>query len=62
VLARAGHDVGIVDRDPADATLEMVAAAGRRAAARQADVADPSAFVDALDALASELGPPNVLV
>lgn len=62
VLAAAGHDVGIVDRDPADATLERVAAAGRRGAARQADVADAVVFGESLDSLAAELGPPDVLV
>lgn len=61
-LAAAGHDVAIVDRDRAEATLDMVAAAGRRGAARQADVADAVEFGQALDSLATELGPPDVLV
>lgn len=58
VLAQAGHDIAVIDRDPAEETLAMVQAAGRQGRSRQADVADAAAFGDALD----ELGAAEVLV
>jgi len=56
--ATEGAHVGAidVDRTGLDALVAEVAAAGGRASARTADVTDPDALADAIDALVAELG------
>jgi NAD(P)-dependent dehydrogenase (short-subunit alcohol dehydrogenase family) len=64
-LARAGADVALVyhrSRDEADATVSQVRAAGRRAAALQADLSDAGACRRVVDAAADALGRLDVLV
>lgn len=64
-LARQGFDVGVTwheDEAGAAATAREVTAAGRRAAVRRLDLSDLPGAVDAVDALAEELGGLGVLV
>jgi NAD(P)-dependent dehydrogenase (short-subunit alcohol dehydrogenase family) len=64
-LARAGADIALVynrSREEADATASEVRAAGRRAVALQADLADAGACRRVVDAAAAALGRLDVLV
>lgn len=63
-LARAGADVGILDRDlsGAEGTAALVRAAGRRATAVCADVASSAEITAAAAALHAALGPVHVLI
>lgn len=63
-LAEDGHDVAVVDLDASAcaATVAAVSAAGRRAIAVAADVADEAAVTAAVESVADTLGPPTVLV
>ena len=63
-LAEDGHDVAVFDLDRADcaATVTAVEAAGRRALAVAADVADEGAVRAGVAEVAGVLGPPTVLV
>jgi len=63
-LARDGFAIGVLDRDRAgaDATVDVVAAAGGRASAVTADVTDQSQVRRAFDDLKARLGPTRVLV
>ena len=63
-LGRDGLAVGVLDLNPAGAadTAQAIAAAGGRALALNADVADGAAVRDAADQLRRALGPPTVLV
>ncbi|TDD85500.1 SDR family oxidoreductase [Actinomadura rubrisoli] len=64
-MARRGFDVGITyrsDREGAEGTAREVADAGRRAAVRRHDLADPVAAAGVVDELADELGGAGVLV
>ncbi|HEX6872361.1 MAG TPA: 3-oxoacyl-ACP reductase FabG [Micromonosporaceae bacterium] len=63
-LAADGHAVGVVDltEESGQATVEAITAAGGRAVAVGADVADAAAVDQAVARIASELGPPTVLV
>lgn len=63
-LAQDGHDIAVVDLDPA-ACAETVAAVertGRRAAAFGADVSSEADVLVAVAAIAETLGPPTVLI
>ena len=62
LCAESGADVAVLDRDPADATLADIRACGRRTAARRTDVGDAAALRVAVEALAADLGAPQVLV
>ena len=63
-LAADGFAVGVVDLDEAGAkaTAAEIVEAGGQAVGLAADVADEAAVTAAVDAVASELGPPVVLV
>jgi 3-oxoacyl-[acyl-carrier protein] reductase len=63
-LAADGMAVGVVDLDEAagKATVDSIAAAGGRALAVGADVADKAQVEAAVERVAAELGPPTVLV
>ncbi|ODU04554.1 MAG: beta-ketoacyl-ACP reductase [Pseudonocardia sp. SCN 72-86] len=63
-LARDGFAVAVVDLEEsaAKATADAVLAAGHRAIAVAADVADAESVQVAVDRVAVELGPPTVLV
>lgn len=63
-LAADGHDIAILDLDLAACadTVAIVEAAGRRALAVSADVADEAAVKAAVATIATRLGPPSVLV
>jgi 2-hydroxycyclohexanecarboxyl-CoA dehydrogenase len=63
-LARDGFAIGVLDRDRAgaDATCEAVTAAGGRASAVTADIADVTQVTRAFGDLKARLGPTCVLV
>ena len=63
-LAADGLDVAVVDLSADDCadTVRAVEAAGRRGLAVGADVSDADAVQAAVDRVATELGPPTVLV
>src|ERR1051325_3158723 len=63
-LAADGHAVAVVDLDESACadTVAQITAAGGRAIAVGADVADPKAVAAAVDRVAGELGAPVVLV
>lgn len=63
-LAVDGFAVGVVDLDADDCkgTVEAIEAGGGRALAVGADVADEQAVAVAVERVATELGPPTVLV
>jgi 3-oxoacyl-[acyl-carrier protein] reductase len=63
-LARDGMAVAVLDLDEATCkdTVERVTATGARALAVGADVSDPEQVEAAVNRVAEELGPPNVLV
>jgi NAD(P)-dependent dehydrogenase (short-subunit alcohol dehydrogenase family) len=60
--AREGADIAAIglESDSLGAVVDEVAAVGRRAAARSADVSDPDALAAAVDELVDELGPLTV--
>ncbi|WP_432982078.1 3-oxoacyl-ACP reductase FabG [Dactylosporangium sp. CA-233914] len=63
-LAADGHAVAVLDLDEAACkdTVEQITAAGGRALAVGADVADAEQVTAAVERVAAELGPPLVLV
>jgi len=63
-LAGEGHPVAVLDLKEEDcaATVDVVVAAGGRALAVGADVADEAAAEAAVELVAQRLGPPTVLV
>lgn len=63
-LAGDGHRVAVIDRAEADtaATVEAIVAAGGTALGVGADVADSAAVANAVDEVATVLGPPTILV
>jgi 3-oxoacyl-[acyl-carrier protein] reductase len=63
-LAADGHAVAVLDLKEADcaATVEAITSAGGRALAVGADVSDTEQVKAAVDKVATELGPPVVLV
>lgn len=64
-FAKAGADVAVTfhtDRAGAEDTARRVEAAGRRAILRQVDVGDEAAVTALFEAVAAELGAPDVLV
>lgn len=63
-LARDGYDIAVVDLEHQSCTktVEAVRSSGRRALAVGVDVTDEEAVSVAVSAIASELGPPAVLV
>ncbi|QKJ18931.1 3-oxoacyl-ACP reductase FabG [Microbacterium hominis] len=63
-LAADGHAVAVIDLDEsaALATAETIAAAGGRAIAIAADVADAASVDGAVDRIVAELGAPGILV
>jgi glucose 1-dehydrogenase len=64
-FARAGADVAITfhsDRSGAEETERRVKAAGRRAIVRQLDVREEASVAALFDAVAAELGVPDILV
>ena len=63
-LAADGFAVGVLDlqEKAAQDTVDAITAAGGRALAVGADVADPEQVAAAVTGLAAELGPPTVLV
>ena len=63
-LARAGHDVAVLDLDgdEASATAADLRALGGKAIGRRVDVADRAAIDSAYDHVRSELGPIEILV
>src|SRR6266542_5084488 len=63
-LARDGMAVAVLDLDETTCkdTVERVSAAGARGLAVGADVSDPDQVEAAVNRVAEELGPPNVLV
>jgi 3-oxoacyl-[acyl-carrier protein] reductase len=63
-LAADGHPIAVVDLSEADCadTVGAITAAGGRAIAVGADVSDAKAVAAAVDRVATELGPPAVLV
>jgi 3-oxoacyl-[acyl-carrier protein] reductase len=63
-LAAAGHAVAVVDldEDACGATVSTITAAGGRALAVGADVADAKAVTAAVDRVATDLGAPTILV
>lgn len=63
-LARDGHQVAVLDvnAETADKVAAELQAAGTRAMAVQADVADPDAVATAFATVRSELGPIEILV
>ncbi|MGY1577361.1 SDR family NAD(P)-dependent oxidoreductase [Streptomyces sp. MN13] len=63
-FAKEGLPVGVIARTEATATAaaEAVGRIGPHAVARTADSTDETALRDALDAIADELGPPDVVV
>ena len=63
-LATDGHAVAVLDLDESacKATVEQITGAGGRALAVGADVADSAQVTAAVDRIATELGPPAILV
>lgn len=63
-LARDGLAIGVLDLDEADcdATCQAIAGDGGSAMPIAADVADEDAVIEAVGRVATELGPPTVLV
>jgi 3-oxoacyl-[acyl-carrier protein] reductase len=63
-LAADGHKVAVVDLNEADArdTVKSIEEAGGTALAVGADVADEAAVTAAVERVAAELGPPQILV
>jgi len=61
-LAREGGRVAILDRGPADETLDELRALGTDARHMPVDVSDPSAVQNAFEELERTWGPPAVLV
>ncbi|MCD0445697.1 3-oxoacyl-ACP reductase FabG [Glycomyces sp. A-F 0318] len=63
-LAADGHAVAVLDLNEADAqaTAKAIGAAGGTALAVGADVADEAAVASAVERVAAELGPPQILV
>jgi 3-oxoacyl-[acyl-carrier protein] reductase len=63
-LAADGHDIAVVDLDAGacETTIAAVEAAGGRAVAVAADVADETAVIAAVDEIAARIGAPTVLV
>ncbi len=63
-LAAAGHAVAVIDLDEGacGGTVSAIEAAGGRALAVGADVADSKAVTTAVDRVAAELGAPTILV
>jgi NAD(P)-dependent dehydrogenase (short-subunit alcohol dehydrogenase family) len=63
-LAEDGLAVGVIDLDDTDCarTIRAIAACGARGVAVAADVAHEAAITGAVDRVATELGPPTVLV
>ncbi|RRR95812.1 3-oxoacyl-ACP reductase FabG [Glycomyces terrestris] len=63
-LAADGHAVAVLDlvEEQARATADAITAAGGRAVAVAADVADEDAAAAAVERVAAELGPPQILV
>lgn len=60
-FAADGHAVGLIARDRGEVE-DAAASIGERAVAAAADVADAAALGKAIDGIAGELGPPDVLV
>jgi 3-oxoacyl-[acyl-carrier protein] reductase len=61
-LADAGARVAVLDRQPADATLEMVTGAGSEGWQCSVDISDAASVADAYDRLGAEFGSPYGLV
>lgn len=61
-LAHDGLNVGVLDLENAQDTVDAIEAAGGRATAVTADVNDEAAVQQAVDQVANELGAPTVLV
>jgi len=61
-LARAGSDVALVGRTPAEDTAEQVRAAGRKAVLIQADLSSIAPVQEVVDRTVSELGGVDILV
>ncbi|MGO9080024.1 MAG: SDR family NAD(P)-dependent oxidoreductase, partial [Streptosporangiaceae bacterium] len=63
-LAADGHAVGVIDLKESDCaeTVEAIIKAGGKAAAAGADVTNAAQVEAAVEKIASELGPPVVLV
>ncbi|WP_417503659.1 3-oxoacyl-ACP reductase FabG [Microbacterium sp.] len=63
-IAADGHSVAVIDLDEAAArtTAEKISAAGGRAIAIAADVADAASVDAAVDRIVAELGAPGILV
>lgn len=61
-MAEAGARVAILDRQPADETLELLAAKGAAAWHHRTDIADPASVAEAFAAMDSDFGSPYALV
>lgn len=61
-FAREGADVAVLDIRPADETLALIRAAGRRALGIQIDMGQPDQVILALEEVTTSLGPIDVLV
>lgn len=55
-LAKRGHAVGVLDRQPSDDLVQGLTEAGHRVASGVVDLADHSTIAPAVDALEAELG------
>lgn len=61
-LARGGHDVAILDLNPADEVVAQIQSAGGRCLAYAGDASDPEAVAAFAQAVRGALGPVRVLV
>lgn len=63
-LAQDGHDIAVIDLDESDCekTVQSIRTFGRRAYAVACDVSDEQSAIAAVERIASNLGPPLVLV
>ena len=61
-LAKAGADVALVGRSPADETADLVRGAGRRAALIRADLSTIAPVQEVVDRTLAELGALDILV
>jgi 2-deoxy-D-gluconate 3-dehydrogenase len=61
-LARAGADVALAGRSPAEETARMIGEAGRRAALIEADFSTTAPIADVVKAVLTDLGGVDILV
>jgi NAD(P)-dependent dehydrogenase (short-subunit alcohol dehydrogenase family) len=61
-MAAAGARIAILDRQPADDTINLISGRGAEAWQHQTDIADPDSVAEAFAKLDADFGPPYALV